>query len=96
MGKLDTVGRSGEDSEVQGEGGWVSCVHKTNVIYVDNLRGVREHCFAIVHGAHWCNLEVGRQPRVVREPGGGEPAVGDRLGVGRVRGGGCVLLAELP
>ena len=57
--KLGMVGRSGKDSDVHAEGGL--CVHKTNVIYMEILRGVRDDCFAVIHGAHWCGLDVGLQ-----------------------------------
>ena len=55
------MGRSGEDSDVQREGGWGFRVHETNVTYVEIIRGVRDACFAIIHGAHWCGLDVGLQ-----------------------------------
>ena len=59
--KHGTVGRSGKGSDVQGEGGRAFRVHETNAIYVEILRGVRDDCFAIIHGARWCGLEVGLQ-----------------------------------
>ena len=91
--KLGTVGHSGKDSDVQGEGGWGFRVHETNVIYVEIFCGVRDDCFAIIHGARWCGLEEGLQGHVVREAGVG--AVGDVMGVRCVRSGECVLLTGL-